>query len=1419
MTAETIASEHPIEDEEPTPQDAEAWRAWIDACLRDTAKGYSAKPEWLKRDANGEKSIARDYANRELLELLQNAADAATEATGKGRVHIEITPEGLCVANTGATFRAGGVRSLMTEHASDKPDRKATLIGAKGLGFRALLNWSAEPFITSGALEIGFSRRHASDQVEALGNADARIRRLLDRSSKPLVPILAFPIAYPEPSAADDNGMAQLVARARTLRSEGYDTVVVAPFADRKFHVRAIEQLAEFHPDFLLFVEAVGQIVIHADGQPVRRWSKYEQGGKHYALEVATGDEISVQEWVCDRRRGSLPDPEAPSAERGYELAIAVRRGDFKTAGLLHCYFPTEVPVPFPALFHATLELDSNRKALNANSDVNAGVLDALAIFYADFLAELGGTDEGFEPIELLARKAPFPAPLQLFEEKVYAAAAARPLIPTNGGAYATASETRVEPIAFADYLPRRFFPKLAHGRTEAGRTVISRLKVGVLGATEMVATIEQASLTFDERARAIVGIARTLPPLLHKRSLLLDTDEKPLTQNNTSFPLPATGRPPALPRWARAKFLHPELWQKISAGLGGSARDRFDKLTTFGVSEFSAAGIIMSLRRQAADVIERGKSDQDKIRLELLQALFGLRQTVARESHYPVGLTEAVCADGQWRDVTKIHLSADYGGTGPIVSALYAANPERLLGSPQVNGLSAPAEDLADFFRWIGANKWPLGHSAPLPVALRPIAIDALPERFEVSDGIYRRVLDRSELQWGSSCSAETDWIAGLENILANAPSAAILAWLALDPRFDAMSPKIFATRLRAKSGNASYKLYRGPMPDMVRHLIGTSPWLAVAANGRAAPREAMVTPGPLSALFKAPLRPTSGDQAMFGLSRTAWQRGLIHAQVPDRLSDLGEDQIYRLLEDLEHRDPGPDVVRRLYAQLLLIDDFDPANAPEAARRFKTSGTVQVRKGGATGWSAVGEALYLDRDNFPAAAREHLAVLDLPPRRSAAEIAARFGVQPVSKQNFSLTVTRLVEDEGIVAATLRVRFHDSLPFIKAYRIANSVDTSRIRRLETLALKIAVDVELAFSLGNSLFDGHLEPGKHLLDGDSLLICINPAENEDVTIMRAMTALSDGLAEMFELQAGDDFEKLLLAGNDALRMLQLRRLLDNHTPEEIDKLIATLETELSEPDEPYGIDAAMLAQAIAPPPTPSNPTPPAAPAAGWPSPPTAPAPAAPSGATGAQEAPPAPPPAAPEPPPKATGVVATPLETVSSPEQGSGRGGWTVGVRIGGVTSGAQRNADIEAPGDAEQWAIFFEESQGRFPLSVARLQGQGAYGCDCLSFADAEQRDLFIADPQQNAKLIARFIEVKSGAVRLTQNELASAERHRERYFIYQILFDASARTAAHLTIVADPLRHPGALARECEVRVDQIQDRERIRLSAVAKS
>src|SRR5436190_12396166 len=155
-----------------TLQTAEEWRAWLNEETERFLRGYENDPRRLLSDKGGERNASRDYHGREILELLQNANDAAAEIGENAKVRIELSEAGLIVANTGERFQPEGVTSLMLAHLSPKP-RNTLVIGNKGLGFRAVLNWSNRPMILSGALRLGFAPEFARAQ-------EARIQHLLD---------------------------------------------------------------------------------------------------------------------------------------------------------------------------------------------------------------------------------------------------------------------------------------------------------------------------------------------------------------------------------------------------------------------------------------------------------------------------------------------------------------------------------------------------------------------------------------------------------------------------------------------------------------------------------------------------------------------------------------------------------------------------------------------------------------------------------------------------------------------------------------------------------------------------------------------------------------------------------------------------------------------------------------------------------------------------------------------------------------------------------------------------------------------------------------------------------------------------------------------------------------------------------------
>ncbi len=138
----------------PSSLSAQFWTAWLAKSERRLSEVYLLSPSHLVAQSRREREIARGYHGREILELLQNAGDAACRAGTPGRVRLLVARGGIAIGNAGHPFEVGGVESLQTANLSPKRGREAAVIGDKGLGFRSILNWTDSPLISSGELRI-----------------------------------------------------------------------------------------------------------------------------------------------------------------------------------------------------------------------------------------------------------------------------------------------------------------------------------------------------------------------------------------------------------------------------------------------------------------------------------------------------------------------------------------------------------------------------------------------------------------------------------------------------------------------------------------------------------------------------------------------------------------------------------------------------------------------------------------------------------------------------------------------------------------------------------------------------------------------------------------------------------------------------------------------------------------------------------------------------------------------------------------------------------------------------------------------------------------------------------------------------------------------------------------------------------------
>src|SRR5215210_1139790 len=98
------------------------------AVRRRVLDAWAASPARFREDANAEEDLVRGgYRDRLLVELAQNAADAAARAGMPGWLRLELADDGaggevLRAANTGAPLDTPGVQGLATLRASAKRD-------------------------------------------------------------------------------------------------------------------------------------------------------------------------------------------------------------------------------------------------------------------------------------------------------------------------------------------------------------------------------------------------------------------------------------------------------------------------------------------------------------------------------------------------------------------------------------------------------------------------------------------------------------------------------------------------------------------------------------------------------------------------------------------------------------------------------------------------------------------------------------------------------------------------------------------------------------------------------------------------------------------------------------------------------------------------------------------------------------------------------------------------------------------------------------------------------------------------------------------------------------------------------------------------------------------------------------------------
>ncbi|WP_448330213.1 sacsin N-terminal ATP-binding-like domain-containing protein [Streptomyces sp. DSM 41534] len=350
---------------------------------RGVLDAWAASPARFREDANAEEDLALGgHRDRLVVELAQNAADAAARAGVPGRLRLTLRPatDGepavLAAANTGAPLDAAGVESLSTLRASAKRDEPESAVGRFGVGFAAVLAVSDEPAVVGRTGGVRWSLAEARELTQRATAAAPGLAEELRRRDGH-VPLLRLPLP------------------AEGIAPDGYDTVVVLPLRDGAALDVAERLLAGVDDALLLTLPGLAEVVVETV-EGTRTLRRREEGA--YTVVEDSGPRGTTR-WRTESAGGPL-DPELladrPVEERlrpvwSVTWAVPVDAEGAPTrpatSPVVHCPTPTDEPLGMPALLIASFPLEPTRRH-TAPGPLTDFLLDRAAETYATLLRD-----------------------------------------------------------------------------------------------------------------------------------------------------------------------------------------------------------------------------------------------------------------------------------------------------------------------------------------------------------------------------------------------------------------------------------------------------------------------------------------------------------------------------------------------------------------------------------------------------------------------------------------------------------------------------------------------------------------------------------------------------------------------------------------------------------------------------------------------------------------------------------------------------------------------------------------------------------------------------------------------------------------------------------------------------------------------
>lgn len=370
-----------------TPSDTAAFLEELNA---GRLRSYREDPGLLQEHFGIEQTVlAGGYGYRQILELVQNGADAILEAREHGvlpaddsRIHVLLRGHRLYVANTGAPLSREGLDALLRAHVSPK---RGSQIGRFGLGFKSLLRFDGRiDVFTQKSGAISFDPRRCREDLKQRFNVSA-------------APALRLAWPLDGDDRASDTTCVDLAWA---------ETIVRVEILTREVLEHLQHEITSFPAEFLLFFP-VPTVLELDDGEHPARKLRIEYDGDEKVLHY--GEEIS--RWRVALRdlhindQSALLDATHIHRRNSVPLAWAVPlEGRREEAGRFWAFFPTHTATYIPGILNAPWKLSSDRNAI-ISGEWNDVLMSSAASLVADTLPALSTPSDPARSLDAFPRQ------------------------------------------------------------------------------------------------------------------------------------------------------------------------------------------------------------------------------------------------------------------------------------------------------------------------------------------------------------------------------------------------------------------------------------------------------------------------------------------------------------------------------------------------------------------------------------------------------------------------------------------------------------------------------------------------------------------------------------------------------------------------------------------------------------------------------------------------------------------------------------------------------------------------------------------------------------------------------------------------------------------------------------------------------